>query len=120
MTAIAVLALILIVSPSLVVVIVSFTSGFSLKFPPQGYSTRWFRELVTADSWRLSIVNSLLIGAGTTALATLLGTLAALGLRGRRASLVFSTLRTVFLLPMVVPAVVLGVGMQLMFSRCFC
>ncbi|MFN5686827.1 ABC transporter permease, partial [Bradyrhizobium sp.] len=38
-------------------------------------------------------------------------------LRGRRASLVFSTLRTVFLLPMVVPAVVLGVGMQLMFSR---
>ncbi|MDU6492813.1 ABC transporter permease, partial [Bradyrhizobium sp.] len=57
------------------------------------------------------------LGAGTTALATLLGTLAALGLRGRRASLVFSTLRTVFLLPMVVPAVVLGVGMQLMFSR---
>ncbi len=36
MTAIAVLALILIVSPSLVVVIVSFTSGFSLKFPPPG------------------------------------------------------------------------------------
>ncbi|MBR1136488.1 MULTISPECIES: ABC transporter permease [Bradyrhizobium] len=113
----AALVILFLLGPLIAVLPLSLTDSVFLNYPIPGYSTRWFRELVTADSWRLSIVNSLLIGAGTTALATLLGTLAALGLRGRRASLVFSTLRTVFLLPMVVPAVVLGVGMQLMFSR---
>jgi putative spermidine/putrescine transport system permease protein len=111
----AALVILFLLGPLIAVLPLSLTDSVFLNYPIPGYSTRWFRELVTADSWRLSIVNSLLIGAGTTALATLLGTLA--GLRGRRASLVFSTLRTVFLLPMVVPAVVLGVGMQLMFSR---
>jgi putative spermidine/putrescine transport system permease protein len=95
----------------------TFTDSVFLNYPIPGYSTRWFRELIQAESWRLSIVNSLIIGSGTTALATLLGTLAALGLRRTRSSLALSTVRTLFLLPMVVPAVVLGVGMQLMFAR---
>jgi putative spermidine/putrescine transport system permease protein len=62
----------------------------------------------------MSIVNSVIIGTGTTLLAGTLGTLAALGLRN--AGLVLPGLfRTAFLLPMVVPAVVLGVGMQVFF-----
>ncbi|MGJ4903415.1 ABC transporter permease [Bradyrhizobium sp. HKCCYLS2058] len=113
----AIAVVVFLLGPLIAVLPLSLTDSVFLNYPIPGYSTRWFRELVTAESWRLSIVNSLLIGSGTTALATLLGTLAALGLRGKRASLLVSTLRTVFLLPMVVPAVVLGVGMQLMFSR---
>jgi putative spermidine/putrescine transport system permease protein len=103
--------------PLIAVLPLSFTDSVFLNYPIPGYSTRWFRELIQAESWRLSIVNSLIIGSGTTALATLLGTLAALGLRRTRSSLALSTVRTLFLLPMVVPAVVLGVGMQLMFAR---
>ncbi|UFZ03431.1 ABC transporter permease [Bradyrhizobium ontarionense] len=111
------LVVVFLLGPLVAVLPLSLTDSVFLNYPIPGYSTRWFKELVTADSWRLSIVNSLLIGSGTTALATVLGTLAALGLRGKRASLLLSALRTVFLLPMVVPAVVLGVGMQLMFAR---
>ncbi|WP_315784380.1 MULTISPECIES: ABC transporter permease [unclassified Bradyrhizobium] len=113
----AAFVVIFLLGPLVAVLPLSLTDSVFLNYPISGYSTRWFKELVTAESWRLSIVNSLLIGSGTTVLATLLGTLAALGLRGKRASLLVSTLRTVFLLPMVVPAVVLGVGMQLMFAR---
>ena len=51
MTVIALIALIVIIAPSLVVMIVSFTSGFSLKFPPPGYSLRWYAELM--DAWQL-------------------------------------------------------------------
>jgi len=40
--------LILLLAPTLVVVIVSFTSGFSLKFPPPGYSLRWYAALADA------------------------------------------------------------------------
>ena len=49
-------------------------------------------------------------------LATVLGTMAALGLRNQGRFL-GGPIRTLFLLPMVVPAVVLGVGMQLLFVR---
>ena len=38
MTAIALIALIVIIAPSLVVLIVSFTNGFSLGCPPPAYS----------------------------------------------------------------------------------
>ena len=78
MTAIAVLALILIVSPSLVVVIVSFTSGFSLKFPPQGYSTRWYVELWNAWQLQFAARNSVVVAMWSTALSIVLGVAAAL------------------------------------------
>jgi putative spermidine/putrescine transport system permease protein len=111
------LVVLFLIGPLIAILPLSFTDSVFLNYPIPGYSTRWFHELVDAPSWRLSIVNSLIIGSGTTVLATLLGTLAALGLRGKSASLLFSAVRTLFLLPMVVPAVVLGVGMQLMFAR---
>jgi len=105
------------IAPLIAILPLSFTNSIFLNYPIPNFSLRWFEELVTASVWRLSIINSLIIGAGTTALATLLGTCAALGLRGSQASLLFACFRTLFLLPMVVPAVVLGVGMQLMFVR---
>jgi putative spermidine/putrescine transport system permease protein len=94
----------------------AFTSSIFLTYPIPAWSLRWFTELATAEAWRLSIVNSLIIGSGATLLATVLGTLAALGLRAN--ALPFGNLlKTVFLLPMVVPAVVLGVGMQMLFVK---
>ncbi|MGC2086860.1 MAG: ABC transporter permease [Bradyrhizobium sp.] len=111
------LVVVFLLGPLIAVLPLSFTDSVFLNYPIPGYSTRWFRELIEAESWRLSIVNSLIIGSGTTALATVLGTLAGLGLRSTRSSLLLSAVRTLFLLPMVVPAVVLGVGMQLMFAR---
>lgn len=104
-------------APLAAILPLAFTDSVFLNYPITGYSTRWFSELVGNDVWRRAIVNSLIIGSGTTALATLLGTLASLGLRGQASSWLFAFARTAFLLPMVIPAVVLGVGMQLMFGR---
>jgi putative spermidine/putrescine transport system permease protein len=111
----AMAAVIFLLAPLLAILPIAFTSSSLLAYPIPSFSTRWFAELATADAWRRSIVNSLLIGAGTTLLSTVLGMLAALALRRR---IVFgSTLRTIFLLPMVVPAVVLGVGLQILIAR---
>lgn len=104
-------------APLFAILPLAFTDSIFLNYPIPGYSFRWFHELFTADAWRRAIINSLIIGSGTTILATVLGTVAAVGLRGNSVSLLFSFFRTVFLVPMVVPAVVLGVGMQLMFAR---
>lgn len=108
---------IFLMAPLFAILPLAFTDSIFLNYPIPGFSFRWFHELFTANAWRRSIINSLLIGTGTTILATVLGTVAALGLRGNSVSLLFSFFRTVFLLPMVVPAVVLGVGMQLMFAQ---
>ncbi len=102
-------------APLAVILPLAFTSSVFLSYPIPSFSLKWFNELVTADAWRRSIANSLAIGAGATGLATALGTLAALGLRFRVP--LSGALRAFFLLPVVVPAVVLGVGMQTLLVR---
>lgn len=110
------LAMAFLLLPLAAILPLGFTSSIFLNYPIESFSLRWFEELAAADAWRLSIVNSLIIGLSATLLSVVLGTAAALGLQDNR--LPFSDLlRTVFLLPMVVPAVVLGVGMQISLVR---
>ena len=51
-----------------------------LSLDPAGYSTRWYREFFTEDSWQNAVRNSLVIAVFATLISTVLGTLAALGL----------------------------------------
>jgi putative spermidine/putrescine transport system permease protein len=104
------------VAPLLAILPLAFTSDVFLNYPIPAFSTRWFVELGTDQAWRRSIINSLIIGSGTTFVATLLGTSAALGLRRKIVPFV-GPIRTLFLLPMAVPTVVLGVGMQIVYAR---
>lgn len=108
----AILAIAFLLLPIAAILPLAFTSGIFLTYPIDGYSLRWFHELANAAQWRNAIVNSLIIGSGATVLSVILGTLAALALRGRAIPFP-NAVRTVLLLPMVVPAVVLGVGLQI-------
>lgn len=112
----AALVVFFLIAPLLVILPLAFTSSAFLTYPIPAFSTRWFQELVVNSVWSRAILNSLMIAGATTVLATVLGTLAALGLRAQDLGLK-SQIRTLFLLPMVVPAVVLGVGMQALFVR---
>src|SRR6266571_1401019 len=80
MALLAIAAVVILIAPTLIVIIVSFTSGFSLKFPPPGYSLRWYAALI--DAWQLhfAAMNSLKIAIWTTLLAVGLGVGAALGI----------------------------------------
>lgn len=102
--------------PLLIMMPLAFTSSQLLIYPVPSFSLRWFVELFTAPAWQRAIINSLIIGVGTTILATVLGVLASLGLR-RRLPAIGGLIRTLFMLPMVVPAVVLGIGMQILLAR---
>lgn len=112
----AVVAILFLVAPLVAILPLAFTSGTFLNYPMSGFSLRWFEQLLEAEIWRRAIFNSLFIGAAAAALATVLGTLAALGLRGMTSPF-YNLCRMTFLLPMVAPIVVLGVGMQILFSR---
>lgn len=103
-------------APIVAILPLAFNSSIFLNYPIETFSSRWFAELQANDVWRRSIINSLVIGSGATVVATVLGTLAALGLRGSRLPFT-NAIRATFLMPMVVPAVVLGVGMQMLYAR---
>ena len=82
-TALAILAalvLVFLVAPIVVIVPLSFSSGSFFYYPLPGFSLRWYHDFFTSSFWLPSVWNSLLVGSSATVLATLLGTLAALGL----------------------------------------
>jgi putative spermidine/putrescine transport system permease protein len=115
MTLLAVLALILVIAPSLVVVIVSFTSGFSLKFPPPGYSTRWYVELWNAWQLQFAARNSLVVAAWATGISIVFGVAAALAI-SRSKTLTARLLDSLFMSPLVLPALAFGLAALMFFS----
>src|SRR5258706_11869828 len=115
MTTLAGAGLLLLVLPTIVVIVVSFNSGFSLKFPPPGYSLKWYAALL--DAWQLQFAagNSLEVAIGTTAVAVMLGVAAALGIaRSPRWSA--RVLDSVFMSPLVLPALAFGLAALMFFS----
>ena len=98
--------------PIAVVVLYAFTTDEStLGFPPPGLTLRWFAEAWgRADLWR-ALTLSLEVATLATALAVLLGTLAALavargGFAGREA------VTLLVLLPIALPGIVTGIALR--------
>ncbi|KHL68363.1 MULTISPECIES: ABC transporter permease [Pseudomonas] len=92
----------------------SFTEGM-LTLQPEAYSLRWYEQVFSDPRWRLAIRNSFIIGLFATALATVLGTCAALGLA--RADMPMRRLITALLLsPMIVPLIITAAGMFFFYS----
>lgn len=104
-----ILALVFLTAPLLVVVPLSFNSSAFLSFPMPGFSLRWYQELWNADVWWRSFANSVIVGVGATLIATVLGTLAALGLAGARFR--GKDLLTALLIsPLIVPLIIVAAG----------
>ncbi|MEK0084390.1 ABC transporter permease [Benzoatithermus flavus] len=102
--------------PTLVVLAASFTAGNIVTFPPQGWSLRWYADLVQKPEFLEALGRSLEVGVVCTALAIPAGTLAALALaRFRLRGAAF--LQIYLLLPFTIPLVVSGVGLMLVFGR---
>jgi putative spermidine/putrescine transport system permease protein len=102
--------------PTAIVIAMSFTNTLLLHFPPRGFSTRWYSAFFQDQAWTSSAITSLKVASITMVLATVLGTLTALGLvRGRFPGK--SLVSALALSPLIVPLVVVAVGMQLTFSR---
>jgi putative spermidine/putrescine transport system permease protein len=104
------------VLPILAIVPLSFNSGSFLSYPLAGWSLRWYEELIGSSGWMSAFRNSLLVAAATTALATPLGTLAALGLT-RLASSLKPVLIAMLLAPMFAPVIVVAVATYFLYAK---
>lgn len=102
--------------PILIPIPLSFNSGAFFVFPLEGFSLRWYEVVLGTERWQASIANSLIIAVGTTILATILGTLTAIGLANDK----FPARRIVMPLvisPLIVPVVITAVGSYLFYAR---
>ncbi|MDR3376082.1 MAG: ABC transporter permease [Ancalomicrobiaceae bacterium] len=107
---VAALTGLLLLTPTLVVLVVSFTGGSSLKFPPPSWSIRWYVELFASAEIIDPALFSLKLALLATLVSTTLGTAAALGIarsRGWPARL----LDALFMSPMVLPAMAFSLSL---------
>ncbi len=110
------LTALLLLAPTLVVLITSFTSGFSLKFLPPGYSTRWYLALWN-DSPELikALVLSLEVAALASGVSIVLAVAAAVALARRREAWA-RVIEAVFLSPLMLPTLALGLALLMLFN----
>lgn len=102
--------------PIIAIVPLSFSSSSFLVYPVPDWSLKWYRELFESAEWMRAARNSFVVAPAATLIATVLGTMAAVGLARVR----FpgkDALLSVLIAPMIVPIVVVGVGTYLFFAR---
>lgn len=103
-------------APILIVIPLSFNSESFFTFPMPGLSLKWYAEFFNGLQWQLALKNSTIAAVAATFLATVLGTLAALGMS--RARFPLQTLVLAILIsPLVVPIVIVAVGLFYFFAR---
>src|ERR671936_56063 len=105
--ALAAVAIVFLVGPTLIVLLTSFTASQSLKFPPDGLSLRWYAALIDADQMQAAAWNSLVVAFWTTAVSVVLGTAAALGIARSRSAFARAS-DVLSMTPLLLPALAFG------------
>ncbi|MER9362719.1 ABC transporter permease subunit [Mesorhizobium sp. M0500] len=98
--------------PSVIVVIMSFSAGAFLQFPPSGLSLQWYRSFFGDSSWNGAAWTSVQIGIAVAVLSTIVGTLAAFGL-SRVGPRLRSSMTMIILTPITFPVIVVGIATYL-------
>lgn len=108
--------LIYLLLPILVIIPLSFSSSSFLAYPMPGWSLQWYDNLFRSEDWGRAARNSFIVAPLATLLATVLGTMAAVGL-ARVQFFGKGLLMSLLIAPMVVPIVVVGVSTYLFFAK---
>jgi spermidine/putrescine transport system permease protein len=106
------LCLLFLYLPIAVLVVMSFNGGRSA-FTMDGISLRWYAELAGDSDLLTALGNSLVVAAGATVLAVVLGTTLAVGLARYTRS---STLDAYAMAPAIMPDLVLAIGLLAFYS----
>jgi putative spermidine/putrescine transport system permease protein len=118
-TALGILAIVgitLLIAPTIIVLITSFTNAFSLKFPPPGWSTKWYVALWKESPEILdALVLSIKLASLAVAFAILLAVPAAIAIARRRETWA-RLIESLFLSPLMLPSLALGLALLMLFN----
>jgi len=101
-------------APILVLIIFSFNSSNSTGVFT-GFSLRWYKELLNDHETRTALINTLILAVTSSIIATVIGTMAAVGIHKMKKGFSKTALMTVTNIPMMNPEIVTGVSMMLLF-----
>jgi len=104
------------VLPTLFVIPMSFSTASTFQFPPKGFTLALYENFFTHKVWLTSLRNSVLVALLAAALATVVGTAAALGLHNLTGRLARFA-RTLLMVSMVTPAIVIAVAIYISFLK---
>lgn len=101
--------------PIIVLIVFSFNDSTLMILPLKGFTLQWYKEMFKATELLKAVRNSLVLGLAASTVSTTLGTMAAIALMrfnfpGRGLFLAVASM------PMVIPYVVLGVALLIMFG----
>jgi len=102
--------------PLAIVIVSSISASEFLVFPPRGLSLRWYAEIAQSSDYLNAAWLSLRLALVVTVLSITLGAPAAIAL-ARHSVRGGSLLTGLFLSPLVMPTILLGIGLLMMFSR---
>ncbi|HTI84365.1 MAG TPA: ABC transporter permease, partial [Acetobacteraceae bacterium] len=109
------LVLAFLVLPIFVPVPLSVNSEAFFTYPLKGFSWRWYRDVLGSGQWRDAIWHSIVIAIGVTVVATVLGTLAAVGLSSPSMPARRSVM-AILISPLIVPVIITAVGAYLFYA----
>lgn len=100
--------------PIIMLIVLSF-NGTNSTSVIQGFSTKWYVELFKDSATITALTNTLILAVTSAITATVIGTLAAVGIDKMKKGVVKSGVMTVTNIPMMNPEIVTGVSMMLLF-----
>lgn len=101
-------------APMAVLLVFSFNEAKSLSVF-SGFSLKWYRELFHDENTLEAVKNTLILACAATAVSTVMGTAAAVGLQKLRKKWFRAVLHTVTNIPMINPDIITGISMMLVF-----
>ncbi len=101
-------------APIAVLLVFSFNEAKSLSVFSE-FSLKWYRELFRDRNTLESVKNTLILAASATAISTVMGTLAAVGINKLRSRWYRTAMNTVTDIPMTNPDIITGISLMLMF-----
>ncbi len=111
----ALITVFVLVAPTAIILMLSFTADEALRFPPSGYSFRWYAALLDANEIQAAALISLKVAAVTVIVSVLLGVAASLAIARSRSAWA-RMLETLFMSPLILPALAFGFASLMLFS----
>ncbi len=101
-------------APMLVMIVLSF-NGTASTSVMNGFSFKWYQELLRDEVTLKAVSNTLVLAVSSSLISVVLGTMAAVGIHAMKKKWVKNAVLTVTNIPMMNPEIVTGVSMMLLF-----
>lgn len=101
-------------APIAILLLFSFNETKSLSVFA-GFSLKWYQELFRDGATLTSLKNTLVLACSASAIATVMGTAAAVGIQKLRSRYIRAVMDTVTNIPMINPDIITGISLMLMF-----